>query len=301
MTWPKFSTTTWSEMSITMPMSCSTRERHAPFLAHVEDEARHVLGLLAVHAGDRLVEHEHARLHGQRAGQLHPLLQAVGQAATGAWRMWSISRKSMTSALDLGAQLHLLALRAGRNRTGRRQQPGLHMRVAAELDVVEHAHAAEQRDVLERAGEPQGGAIRRRHTRDVRAFIDDAALLRPIETGNGIEQRGLARAIGADKGSDGIRGDAQRHVAQRLHAAERQRDILHTQDRGGRRLLHLHSSPRVCALLPAHCREFQCDNAASYGRVCQVELTAPDGAGKSWLLQVRGVFLVLEAFRILRP
>jgi hypothetical protein len=36
---------------------------HAPFLLHVEDEARHVLGFFAVHPGDRLVEHQHPRAH----------------------------------------------------------------------------------------------------------------------------------------------------------------------------------------------------------------------------------------------
>jgi hypothetical protein len=55
--------------------------------------------------------------------------------------------------LDLGAQFVLLA-RARRPVAQRRQQPGLQVRVAAELDVVEHRQAAEQRDVLEAARQP---------------------------------------------------------------------------------------------------------------------------------------------------
>ena len=55
-------------------------DRDAPLLLDVEDEAGHVLGLLLVHAGHRLVEEQDAWPHGQRAGQVDPLLQPVGQA-----------------------------------------------------------------------------------------------------------------------------------------------------------------------------------------------------------------------------
>ena len=42
---------------------------------------RHVLLLLEVHAGHRLVQQQQLRLHGQRAAELDALLQAVGQLA----------------------------------------------------------------------------------------------------------------------------------------------------------------------------------------------------------------------------
>src|SRR6185437_15658985 len=45
-------------------------------LARVEDEARHVLLLLLVHTGHRLVQDEKARLGGECARQLDALLQA---------------------------------------------------------------------------------------------------------------------------------------------------------------------------------------------------------------------------------
>jgi hypothetical protein len=53
----------------------------AELVVHVEDEAAHVLLFFHVHAGHRLVQQQHVRLGGQRAGQLDALLQAVGQAA----------------------------------------------------------------------------------------------------------------------------------------------------------------------------------------------------------------------------
>jgi len=53
----------------------------AELVVHIEHEAAHVLLLFHVHAGHRLVEQQHLRLHGQRAAQVDTLLQAVGQLA----------------------------------------------------------------------------------------------------------------------------------------------------------------------------------------------------------------------------
>src|SRR5574343_1446228 len=55
----------------------------AEFVVHVEDEAAHVLLFFQVHAGHRLVQQQHLRLHGQRAPQIHPLLQTIGQLPHG--------------------------------------------------------------------------------------------------------------------------------------------------------------------------------------------------------------------------
>src|SRR5262245_46515779 len=49
----------------------------------VEDEAAHVLLLLEVHSGHRLVEQQQLGLGGERAPELHPLLQAIGQPPDG--------------------------------------------------------------------------------------------------------------------------------------------------------------------------------------------------------------------------
>ena len=48
-------------------------------LADVEDEPGHVLGLLEVHAGDRLVEEQQLGIHGQRPAELDALLEPVRQ------------------------------------------------------------------------------------------------------------------------------------------------------------------------------------------------------------------------------
>src|SRR5713226_1819439 len=57
------------------------RNRGAVVVADVEDEARHVLLLLEVHAGHRLVEQQEVGLHRESAAELDPLLQPVRQLA----------------------------------------------------------------------------------------------------------------------------------------------------------------------------------------------------------------------------
>jgi hypothetical protein len=74
--------------------------------------------------------------------------------------------------------------------------------VAAQLDVVEHGHAAEQGHVLEDARQAQGGALVRTLRRDVGALEQNESLLRPVEVGDGVEQAGLAGTVGTDDRGD---------------------------------------------------------------------------------------------------
>jgi len=53
----------------------------APAVVELEEKPHHVLLFLEGHAGKRLVEHEQARLGGERTAELHPLAHAVGQRA----------------------------------------------------------------------------------------------------------------------------------------------------------------------------------------------------------------------------
>src|ERR1700752_2131699 len=59
------------------------RDRRAELVVDVEDEAAHVFLLLDVHPGHRLIEQQELGLGGERAPQLDPLLQPVGQPADG--------------------------------------------------------------------------------------------------------------------------------------------------------------------------------------------------------------------------
>ncbi|MNZ98705.1 hypothetical protein D3C78_1180020 [compost metagenome] len=151
--------------------------------------------------------------------------------------------------LDVGAQGGFLAPRAAQVEQ-RIEHVGLEVGMAAELDVVEHGHAAEQGDVLEAAAQAELGALRGRYLADVAALEQDAALVGAVKARDGVEQRSLARAVGADHGGDrsGLHGEAD--AIEGFHAAKGQRDAVNLKQRGSgaARVVCLHrpSSAGLC-------------------------------------------------------
>ncbi|MNT28106.1 hypothetical protein D3C72_1637690 [compost metagenome] len=143
---------------------------------------------------------------------------------------------------DVGPQRHFFAASPAKVEQGV-QHIGAQVRVPPQLDVVQHRHAAKQRDVLETARQPQLGAFGRGHARDVAALEPDLPGRRLVETGNSIEQRGLAGAVRADDRGDGTRRHAKAHAGQRLDPAEGQGHPIHLQQRRLLGLIH-HLSPR---------------------------------------------------------
>src|SRR6185312_8771417 len=127
------------------------RDRGAELVVDVEDEARHILLLLDIHAGHRLVEQQQLGLHGERAAELDALLQAVRK----------LPHRDLADRLDLEeidnalgevAVLELLAQgRAAMERLP--QEIAAHAQEPPGHDVVERGHAAEEGDVLEGAGD----------------------------------------------------------------------------------------------------------------------------------------------------
>ena len=78
--------------------------------------------------------------------------------------MWSISRKSITSR-SISSRRRDSSARGGASVPHRAERAGAQAVVAAELDVVEHGQAAEQRDVLEGAREAEARRARAPGTR----------------------------------------------------------------------------------------------------------------------------------------
>ena len=103
--------------------------------------------------------------------------------------------------------------------------------VAADLDVVEHRHAVEQRHVLEGAADADLGDGVARHGQDRAALEQDVAVVGHVQARQAIEERGLAGAVGADQAGDLARRDVERHAVERDDAAEAHRHITHTQQR----------------------------------------------------------------------
>jgi hypothetical protein len=98
-------------------------------------------------------------------------------------------------------------------------------------DVVEGAHALEQRDVLEGAGDALPRDLVGAHRFALLAAEPDLALLRVVEAVDDVEHRRLAGAVRADDGADLALMHVEGDVLQRLDAAEAQRDAAHLQHR----------------------------------------------------------------------
>src|SRR5262245_1138003 len=201
-------------------------QRHggAELSVDVEDEAAHVLFLLDVHAGHRFIQQQQRRLGSERPGQLHALLQAVGQRA-GRRLADGLDLQEVDDALDGGAVGQLLgAGRAPPERVG--EDVAAHLQQPARHDVVEHGHALEQRHVLEGARDAELRYLRRLEPRAVGAGEADVSLGGLVEAADHVEQRGLAGAVGPDDGEDLAALDLQAHVLERQQRAEADADGL---------------------------------------------------------------------------
>ncbi len=108
----------------------------------------------------------------------------------------------------------------------------MHAQRAAGHDVVEHRHAAEQRDVLEGARDADlraacvGVMPSSRSPRKV--MLPSCGVVDAVDD---VEHRALAGAVGADDGADLVLQHVEADVGQRLHAAEAQRDRVELEDR----------------------------------------------------------------------
>src|SRR5690625_7812376 len=73
---------------------------------------------------------------------------------------------------------------------------GVHANVAAQQNVVEHAHAAEERHVLKGAGDAAPGDAMRLQVVDLSALEGDRPFLRRVEAGDGVDEGVLPEPLG---------------------------------------------------------------------------------------------------------
>ena len=104
------------------------------------------------------------------------------------------------------------------------------MDVPADLHVVEHGHALEQRDVLEGARDPELGALVRLAAPVMsRAVEADAAARGRVDAADAVEDAGLARAVGADDGEELAALDLEAHPGEGGDAAEAQVQVVQSE------------------------------------------------------------------------
>src|SRR5882724_11444081 len=205
------------------------RDGGAELVVHVEDEARHVLLLLDVHARHGLVQEEQMRLGGKGPCQLHPLLQPVGQAACRRLAN-GLYLEKVDDALHGRPVLELLAPRRSPVHRVEEEVP-THLEQAPRHNVVEDAHALEKSHVLEGARDAEGGHVDGLEPGAVLSLEENPSCLRVIEAADGVEERRLPCSVGADDGDDLPAMDVHAHLAQGLDGPEAHGDRLDTQER----------------------------------------------------------------------
>ena len=130
------------------------------------------------------------------------------------------------------------------------EEVGLHHQVAAREDVLQHRHALEEREALEGARDALHGGTVRIHVLARLAAEGDPAVLRPVDAVDDVQHRALACPVGPDDGAHLVLMDVERHIGERLHAAEGERDALHREHhpadlaagRGGGALVQVHAA-----------------------------------------------------------
>ena len=153
--------------------------RHAELFVEIDDVAGHVLLLFEVHAGHRLVEQDQLRLQRHGARQFDALAQAVGEGAGGSLAH-RLQVEEVDDLFDLAAMFEFFAPRAGQPIQRAGQEIVLQQMVAADHDVVEHAHVVEQRQVLKGAPDAERGSGVGIEVGDIPAAIEQAPFGRVV-------------------------------------------------------------------------------------------------------------------------
>ena len=187
--------------------------------AQLGDEPHDVLALLAVHPGGRLVEQQHLRLGCERLRNLEQALVAVGEL--------------------LGAQMHLGPRPTLRSASRARASGSESPRASAPASTPSITASGPNTSVFWKVRTTPSCAMRKGAGRDGVA-LNKTSRAPGAPPGDDVEERGLARTVGADDAQHFARGHGEIHTLQRRQAAEAYRDALGPQ--GARSWLFLRRS-----------------------------------------------------------
>src|ERR1700681_844433 len=197
------------------------RDGRAVMIVYVDDEPRHVLLLLEVHACHRLVEEKEIGLHRKGAAEFDTLLQAVLQNRN----RRLADRLNFQKIDDLLDPVPILDLLRQRRAVAQHlpQKAPAHLQCAASHNIVERAHSLEQCNVLKGACNAATGRLEWLHPGAGPSLEGDGAAIRMIEAVDDVEHRGFAGAVRSDDGANFALPDVKGNVPQRFHAAKCQR------------------------------------------------------------------------------
>src|SRR5260221_9349376 len=161
----------------------------------------------------------------------------------------TVSEMPITTPMSCSTRTTATPLLAMRRRSRARvdiarvMHEGKKFRAAAcDREVLAYGHRAEELRRLVGARDAGAGDAPRRAALELAIADTDAAGIRPVEAAQHVEHRGLAGAVRADHAGHFSRLGAQRDIARRPHAAERDAEVLDLERRAPRwRELHLAS------------------------------------------------------------
>ena len=173
-----------------------------------------LVDLTVAEAGSGLVQAQQPGRLTQRAGQLDALELAVGEAGDGTVGDGGEAH-AFQRLVRVGGHRRLFALDE-REMQRRRDETGAVPVMRAEHHVLAHGERRDEREVLERAGDAEPGDLVRLALEHLHAVEPDRAGGRFSEAAQAVEQRRLARAVGADQAAHLAVVDRQLHVVERL-------------------------------------------------------------------------------------
>ena len=198
---------------------------HVLRVAHAADLAAQHVDLVVVEAGGRLVEQQQLGAAGQRAGQLDALAHGERQAARR-----QRARTAFRSMKAMSSRARSVMRRSSGADRGQAQgvgdEAGRGAAVAADLDVVEHAHAVEQGDVLEGAADAELGDGVARLAEDRAALEQDVARRWGCRAGDRqLKSVVLPAPLGPIRPAIWPGADVEGDAVERDDAAEAHRDV----------------------------------------------------------------------------
>src|SRR4051812_31205877 len=183
-----------------------------------------LIGERWVHAGDRLVEQQHARLGPQRAGDLQELLLPTRQRRRGgvedALQVEPLGNRAGPRIKSRFSLEHgLRSYQRDTKRLARLMRP-------VKQEVLEHRQTRNAARDLERPDDPDPADAVGPPARDVVAIENDPAGICRHQAGDAVEQRGLACAVRPDQASDAARLDCEVDAEKSVHAVKIARDLM---------------------------------------------------------------------------
>ena len=203
---------------------------------HALQPLQEIVGLLGRERGGGLVQHQQPGAQAERLHQLDPLLLAHRE----------LPDRGVGIGRELVALRHLGHAAPG---AGQVEPPAAPERAQPECDVLGHGHARHQHEVLVDHADAPGARLGRGAEADRRAVHQDAPLVRLVQAGQDVHERGLARTVLADQRVDLAAPHRQRDPVAGQHAREALGDALQRELVDGlglgRGLVHGYADPRT--------------------------------------------------------